>query len=105
MDYEEETPPRRSVALPVLLGLAGLSAVSLIFIIAFAIKSDDKPAPAKTGLTQQEVTREEHLAWEQEPLPPREEPMFLPGPMDQREWSIQEEDQSPIVEGVRRLGL
>jgi uncharacterized protein YkwD len=100
MDYEEETPARRNVALPVLLGLAGLSAVSLIFIVAFAIKSDDKSAPRKTGLTHQEVTPEEHLAWEQEPLPPPEEPMFLPGPMDQREWSIQEEDESPIFEDV-----
>src|SRR5262252_7681186 len=98
MDYEEETPARRNVALPVLLGLAGLSAVSLIFVIGFAIKNDDKPAPGKTRLTQQEVTPEEHLAWEQEPLPPPEEPMFLPGTMDQREWSIQEEDEMPIFE-------
>ena len=102
MVYEEETSARRNVALPVLLGLAGLSAVSLIFIIAFAIKSHGKPAIRRTGFTQQEVTPEKHLAWEQEPLPPPEEPMFLPGPMNQREWSIQEEDESPFFEDVEK---
>jgi uncharacterized protein YkwD len=102
MEYDDDTPARRNVALPVLLGLAGLSAVSLIFIIAFAIKSGEKPAPRKTGLTEQEVIPEEHLAWQQAPLPPPAEPMFLPGPMEQREWSIQEEDENPIFEDVEK---
>jgi uncharacterized protein YkwD len=102
MDYEWETPPRRNMALPILLGLAGAGIVGLIFIIGIALKSPNDKTREKSANLPEVSAREEHMAWEQDPLPPPEEPMFLPAPMEQREFAVEDEDESPIFENIER---